>query len=261
MEHILVAGSCSFIGYHITECLLEQGWLVTGLDQTAGLRDERKEEMMLAIGRNANFTYAEEPKGQLYGKIIIPLYGMDEADEPFLSRLLAILNTWEKMPDIYCFRSLAPLAEKIEKLSAGLAEEGCARMIYLPTVYGPWQPDSMAFEAGIRKLTFERIKQAAAGEYRQDAIYIGDLRDELPAILKQPARNLVIQTGQSGLWEECARCAIGEDFRKYCSGSGPAAVPEAAVYTLKKLTEPDEAILNQIQHYKKLKLLQQWKLK
>lgn len=261
MEQILVAGACSFIGFHIAEGLLEQGFLVTGLDLTDGSGNERKEEMLLAIGRNANFTMAEESLDGLYSKIIVPLYGKDEDHARLFSLLGDIMGSSEKKPDIYCFRSLAPLPEGMEKISAALAGEGSARMFYLPTVYGPWQPDSMAFEAGIRNFPPDRIKQAADAEYRQDAIYIEDLREELPDILKQLPGVMMIRTGKSGLWEECAGYAIGQDYRKYCTGPEPEAVRDAAVYTLKKQTDPAEAIGNQIQHYKKLKLLKEWKLK
>ena len=52
-----------------------------------------------------------------------------------------------------------------------------AKLVYLPTIYGPWQPETMSFEAAIRQKKLQEIEKAIVKEDRSDALFISDIMD------------------------------------------------------------------------------------
>lgn len=60
MKKVVVTGALQFIGYHLSNRLLNAGYEVIGVDSLANRR-ERKEEMLLSFGRNANFQFIDSP--------------------------------------------------------------------------------------------------------------------------------------------------------------------------------------------------------
>ena len=56
-------------------------------------------------------------------------------------------------------------------------ENDAAKVVYVPTIYGPWQPETMSFEAAIRQKEVSEIESAIKAEDKSDALFISDIME------------------------------------------------------------------------------------
>lgn len=217
MGEMFVIGAYQFVGYHLVTHLLEQGYEVTGADWDRNPQKTRIiEEKKMEICRNANYTEAA---------FDADVIGMGEERLLFVSFYDALKgnksgNIADIIQQLHSFIMKAETLEMKVLLFLPIEKENRrdeiipnmnhylgknnVQLLYLPTIYGPWQHDCMAFEAGIRKKSVKDIESALETEYKQDAIYVKDLMDVIPQILKEDEKKILIKSKVPKQWLLCA---------------------------------------------------------
>jgi len=209
MEQTIVIGVHQFIGFHLANELLEKGEKVIGIDYDPQKEDN---EMDLYIGRNANYSFLtldqlKEVKVSEQTTVFIDWYDIQINREnnniyERAEELTAILQHWEELADkapvvlVFCRMLQADLGNW-ERISQ-------EKVIYLPTIYGPWQPVTMSFAAAISQVDANELKRALKNEYRHDAIFIDDVLKALPELLKQEHHNVILESMSENQWAACA---------------------------------------------------------
>ncbi|MFZ3589209.1 NAD-dependent epimerase/dehydratase family protein [Bacillus sp. DJP31] len=240
MEKVIVIGAFSFLGFHLTKKLLEEGITVYGLDleQNEGSYDQ-KEEKQMSIGRNANLHYVSQKDREHWNPKInekidtlfftIDLPSDKEQAKPGLvekylyeaieychlhSTRFIFLSTTEIVAHKETFITeqthISPLTTRGERyltleeiIQAQNSKQALSFLILrLPTLYGPWQPDTFAFQQVLRLLEEGKDVGWVDDKYIGDVLYV---EDAIEAIKK--AANCMISeeiihitTGNSGEW-------------------------------------------------------------
>ncbi len=186
VEHAIVIGAFSFLGFHLTKKLLEEGITVYGLDIEQGI-EEIQDEKIMAIGRNSNLDFVRQKDyenwtNNLSEKRDVLFFTIDfmshnEGEETTLvEKLLHEAIEYCKLHSIKLIFSsstetvahdstiiteqspIAPLTKrgemylKLEKLIQAQGEKHKLSYLILrfPTIYGPWQPETFAFQRVLR---------------------------------------------------------------------------------------------------------------
>ncbi|RFU68036.1 hypothetical protein D0469_13160 [Peribacillus saganii] len=257
MADAIVIGAYEFLGFHVSKLLLEDGLEVIGTTLDGSLADEVEQKMM-EIGRNANFSYLEQltmldsitedsiiyisiydyiKKGSKYGDIyteiqrLVQKWKLLGTKLPRILFFLPIMQGNSRKEDSFG----QELAEKLEEVA-----EKC---IYLPTIYGPFQPENMSFEAGIRGKSAQAVAQAFQEEYTDDAVHILDILSELNEILAVPEERIIVKSRKKDQWLTCAKQLFSEKQLSSVSIIGDMQINSGDYcYLISNKTTPEEGI-------------------
>ncbi|PLT33862.1 hypothetical protein [Bacillus sp. V5-8f] len=269
MELSIVIGAYQFIGFHLCKYLLEQGHEVLGADWTDDSRtDHPIEEKQLEIGRNANFNFTslQELKNvntQGNVTLYICLYdyikkGTDKTIE-IKKALDALMPKMHPAPRIIV---LYPLGYTGDERKMFETLNGQDKIIYLPTIYGPWQPETMVFERGIHSNGAALATAEWKSEYMLDAIYITDFLDYFGDILEHSENSIMVKSTDFDQWKLCARAVFNRDpVDENSSVHEKDIATESFVYQLKNKVKPELGIQLQKAHHKRIETIQKWKLR
>jgi len=157
-KHILIVGVHQFEGFHICSKLVEEGLLVDGVVIVPKNPLQKKicEEEMMWLGRNAHFhlleedSWIEDASKKQYDLIYYcqtdhqPID--DEAEKHRLEKTVEIASL-KQTPIIFIFslEGENPLEDRDEEIDSWMQQIGQKwtfpyLFVYLPTVFGPWQP-------------------------------------------------------------------------------------------------------------------------
>ncbi|WP_419883424.1 hypothetical protein ACN6MY_07625 [Peribacillus sp. B-H-3] len=272
MCSLIVIGALQFTGFHLTERLLDRGEKVLGIDHVQGDEDDYiHEHKKDAFGRNANFissAFHEKLPSSFPGAsaIYVCLYdfwrmpGRDTkkiADA--INKILINLKNVQPLPTLTIF---IPLGQKEQSFAEHtelwtiLKSFAHAQFVYLPTIYGPWQPESFAFETGIQKKSKEQTIEAISLEYRNDAIYISDFIDALDKLKEHDGGNIVLESAEKQQWPACANLIFDTEILDRFPSEGEC-LQTANVLKVKNSVSPDEGINMQKEHWRKIMMLKQ----
>lgn len=217
MDRAILFGTFEFLGYSLCKALLDDGIQVNGFS-IKGLEDSFIDEKRMEIGRNANFI---ENQIELEGKgnedkipFIISVYDLfyrnnEQAimENKFFCDLIRKLKPKDcsvslLLPEQY-FLDSGEHYEPIDQLIGFLDKNGHSyQEIYLPALYGPWQPKEYFFQqlfSYIRKpIKFPTINNR---ESLTDAIYIDDAAQAVRKILGE--ERVMIKSGIENSWFTC----------------------------------------------------------
>ncbi|WP_442599167.1 hypothetical protein [Neobacillus sp. D3-1R] len=221
MDKVIIFGTYGFVGYSTCVKLLEEGYEVNGYHLDIGELQDIIENKKLMIGRNANFqerSFGEDThilEEDRETTIIISYYDffhtLDEkrfVSHPFMKLDMALTC---RHPDKLKFVCLYPyeflngvpflIQEQInwlKKFNRPL------QTIYLPTVYGPWQPETFLFQQYYLKEETDKMVFDKR-ECMMDAIYIDDLTDKLVSLLNiNESSKIILQSEEGNKWLKCA---------------------------------------------------------
>ncbi|SFB97482.1 Nucleoside-diphosphate-sugar epimerase [Bacillus sp. OV322] len=268
----IVIGALQFTGFHLTERLLDRGEKVFGIDHFQGDGDDYiHEHKQDAFGRNANFissAFHEELPSSFPGAsaIYVCLYDfwkMPERDtEKIADAIAKILINLKNVQPLPTLTILIPLGQKEQsfaehtELWSILKSFAHARFVYLPAIYGPWQPASFAFETGIQKKSKEEAIDAISSEYRNDAIYISDFIDALEKLKEHDGGNIVFESEAKQQWQACANLIFDTEILDRFPSEGEC-LQTANVLKVKNNVSPYEGINKQKEHWRKMLMLKQ----
>lgn len=229
MDKIIIFGVYEFVGFHLCKGLLEQGYYVQGIHIDAR-QDGFPEEKRLEVGRNANFEeqslkqwQEQKDRGEESITIILPLYDwymtFSEAvveQEILASRLFQDMQSRRNQKDKVVFLLPIQLLTDLDdreglKIMDKMVEQSRemvpnVQLIFLPTIYGPWQPPEFLFQKELLKRLNEKETQteSVSREWRGDAIFIDDALDSLiNSIEENTPGKFILESGRENNWKTC----------------------------------------------------------
>jgi nucleoside-diphosphate-sugar epimerase len=221
MDKVVMAGVFDFVNFHICKALLDKGIEVRGVkietEDDRDILDEKRFE----IGRNANFTEVslEEISNDSFDNETIVLSAYDLfmrykedylLNEEKLSNLIS-RNNWEQIVILVHSQMLAnEFGSKAEIviddfINRAKGNKKDIQLLYLPTIFGTWQPDTFMFQNSILTEMNRGKPFRGLREETSDAIFVDDAVQSIIEIIenKQPGRYL-LQSGKNEQWNLCA---------------------------------------------------------
>jgi hypothetical protein len=220
MDRVTIYGTYHFIGFSLCEGFLEKGIRVYGY-RFEQENEEFLDEKKMSIGRNANFQEKnivgkdieiEEVLDDEKTVIVLSLYDLYFSDMenpiPYFENLLIdMLKRYEDIPieKLVCLLPINFLYDPLNSLRLKFNEMKENKIqiqeIYLPTVFGPWQPSVFLYQQFLTKDYLNREPLLNDREATLDAIYIKDAIEEIIQLIFSAENNIVqIQSKTSEQW-------------------------------------------------------------
>jgi hypothetical protein len=228
MEKATILGIYDFIGYSLCRHMLNLGVEIDGIHQAGNIDDYLTEEKRLEIGRNANFSEislqdwdAERAEGFLFVTLFESLQtrnGTNDLLETLLSKLedrhLEKLPTAVILP-AYFAEENRDFREAETKINTYIGNrESTLLTIYLPTIYGPWQPEECFFQQAISHSSNNgrKIPDLSKWEWTHDCLYINDAVKTIQEMAESGQQGqYILASGEQDRWLQCAEELIGQD--------------------------------------------------
>jgi hypothetical protein len=275
MDKAVIINVFDFVSFHVCKTMLDKGIEVKGVKIENGeTKNEYTEEKRLEIGRNANFQecsledWLKNPpeRGTITLMSLYDLYMTNNERtiqgssvmEPIIdylkrskdiSRMISLL-----IPSQFLSTELSSPAEvEMENFLNSIKELNTnLQLIYLPTIYGPWQPSTFVFQHSIlsklkRMGDFEEIR-----EETRDALFVNDTVNSLMDIMESKKHgSYLLESGKDNQWTLCAEfLKIEERFlnvkknHDFNKAHSKVKVREGTLYS--------DALLEQINHTNRL---------
>jgi hypothetical protein len=223
MDKAMILGVFNFVSFHMCKTLLNSGVEVCGVSFGNVENIPFHEEKRLEVGRNANFTEAtleELTKDVLTGSkhaLMLSVYDFymlhhdqtllkDDVTQAILEFInknntqldilvilpMQFINPEKKLPIIQFLSELKQQAKNIQE-------------VYLPTIYGPWQPLDFLFQQAIMSTMQKGKLTGADREWRGDALFVDDAVETILDIMEigKPGEYL-LESGKDDYWQICA---------------------------------------------------------
>lgn len=265
MHAAVVIGAYHFVGFQLAKHLLNEGEEVLGVDWKEPT--DEIEEMQLEIGRNSHYLYVPLHKLdylaiERQGTIYVSFYELliSSYDDSIVNDILSFIQSCEHYNNLQII-ALVPqyiAYHRYDFLLQALLNVDIVRIVYLPTIYGPWQPENMVFEHVIRQKDLSTIQTLLESEGMEDAIYIADLTSHLHEILLIDDREVYVKSANPNQWKECAQLIMDQE-RVTSLKMEENIKRRGAPYILQNTVSPLEGIEEQKKHAKRLQLLREWK--
>lgn len=274
MQTNIVIGTYRFVGFYVTQYFLNQGKEVIGIDWDDSEANQYiMEEKELEIGRNSNFIYFPINKLKLLDisqedTVFISCYDIQSGKMGKIDFLIGeIVSFIEKFkngknetPNFVLFMPIEKDVSIFHSILSSIREIDSAKIIFLPTIYGPWQSEGMSYEAGINQLGQSDIKAAIAAEYTFDALYITDFVNALEAVLTSGSdRDIQLCSSIDDHWNECAKLIFDESMDSFTPQQSTTKINKGTIFEVQCKMEPEEGIALQKKHNKRLNLLKKWR--
>jgi nucleoside-diphosphate-sugar epimerase len=264
MDKVVMVGVFDFVNFHVCKALLDKGIEVRGVQIETEDESDILIEKRLEIGRNANFTEVS------IGDILIDSYENETIvlsvydlymrykeeyllNEDMLFNLIS-KNKWEQIvilvPSQMLTNEFESKAEIVidDFINRAESHKQDIHLLYLPTIFGAWQPDTFMFQNSIltdmnRGKPFRGLREETS-----DAIFVEDTVHAIIEIIenKLPGRYL-LQSGKSNQWNLCASFLRineqGSTERK-----AEANEDKITIFTVKNTVSIAEGLTKQIDH-------------
>jgi hypothetical protein len=264
MDKVLLFDVFDFVSFHICKSLLNKGIEVKGIHAAGLFADPFHEQKRDEIGRNANFeeinldsnTDIEKLRGN--GTFIISFYDIYMLHKESLLEKIPLGSLLENCGEAKTkFVFLLPVQmisgtnhsvkkemDKFINDVKGISNQ--VKCIYLPALYGTWQPATFLFQQSILARLKIPFKQKDIRESTIDAVFIDDAMDSLIQVINdsQPGKYVLI-SGKQNQWEKCAAFLNIDNHAQ----NEPCALSEDIIKVIpKRLTKISESLEKQTQH-------------
>lgn len=211
-DKVVILGTYEFVGFHICKKVLEDGLEVRGIHVPIKEDALFIEEKLLEIGRNSNFSQCDYDK-----------YDFDKEEYIFIvdfydyfmrnceQELLRLGDFFKKINNRNCRKVilLLPISllgenqSKAEDLISSIKEDGIiVQSFFLPTIYGPWQPEEFLFQ---KSMVYEDSEYKITNrEWTGDAIYVEDAAKTIINLLNDSSESLLLKSKEINSWNRCA---------------------------------------------------------
>lgn len=219
MEITYIIGTFEFLGFHFCEKILDEGKEVVGVHLISNDDNYLIEEKRLHIGRNANFSECELHSLDVEGRDssknvwIVDFYDLfiKEQEEKVL-RNDSLNNIFKNLND---HKNKIVFLLPISLLSHSIFEEekrdlqnwlvtlkAPVKEIYLPTIYGPWQPKEFLFHQALSEENGHL--NYSNREWTGDAIYVEDMVQEILKITLESNDKFLLKSKKKDQWKQVA---------------------------------------------------------
>jgi len=220
MENAIVCGAMHFVGFELCKELLNHGCCVVALDKESNTEKYHMEKW-LEIGRNANLLQLsiEEIRDEINSSTVCFIPFIDFLSSPEkMNDLFKVVESLLQMENITEYHIIYPSRYQysfsdmnrrnfndvfpISAINKKVVE------YYVPTLYGPWQPNTYLFQ--------QLIEGKTKDEYlddRTDAIFIEDAVKEIVENTKQTehGQRILLRNSKPEIWRECV-LYLNNDF-------------------------------------------------
>lgn len=222
MDKVVIFGVYNFVSFHMCKSLLDNGIEVSGVSIGDMERTSYHDEKRLEVGRNANFSeytltnLVNEEVDQITKRtLILSLYdfymlGKERTLLNVDEKIIGYMNEFHSAPDIAVILPIQLLNPdnrlSVDGLTAKLKEQaGTYQEVYLPTIYGPWQPSTYLFQQAILSSINKGKISGARREWLGDALFVEDAVETMIGILEtgKPGEFL-LESGKENYWQICA---------------------------------------------------------
>lgn len=221
MDKVVIVGVFDFVNFHVCKALLEKGFEVRGVQIESEENGDDLVEKRLEIGRNANFTEValvniskdsyEDHTIVISTYDLYMLYKEEYLQNEEIRSNLINMHNWEQ---IVILVPSQLLTNKIETSADVIIDDFISRtkahnkniyLVYLPTIFGPWQPDTFFFQSSILRKMDRGKPFRGFREETRDALFVDDTVESIIDLIenKDPGRYL-LQSGKSNQWDLCA---------------------------------------------------------
>ncbi|EKN65395.1 glucose epimerase [Neobacillus bataviensis LMG 21833] len=224
MDKVIIFGIYEFVSFHTCKTLLNKGVEVTGIHIDALENSPFFEEKRLEVGRNANFVERSLTEWKsLREEVVIPttflfsiydLYMLNKETilqkEKVIKPIIQFMEEYKNNASIVIILPIQMLRVKQEKSIEAFIErvKGCCtniQMVYLPAVYGPWQPSSYLYQKAILSKWIKQEIIMDEREWTGDVLFVEDVtRTLIKTIETGHQGNFIIESGEKNYWEVCA---------------------------------------------------------
>ncbi|MEW9109094.1 MAG: hypothetical protein AB2374_07075 [Cytobacillus gottheilii] len=262
-DSVIIYGGFDFIGFHLTKGLLDEGYSISSVRSDL-IADDMLENKRLELGRNANFLEwddLKEPFGSEVPKhIFFDFYSLYLRNDT--KRIKEMYGKWIEHAKSAAgadteITLLLPVQMEInqdicksEIKEAFKEHENKLCFIFLPTIYGEWQPEEFAFQQACLKKADQAGTLTISGrEWQEDAIYVQyTIKAILDIFEKGSSGDWFVRNKIAGQWQHCA--ALLEIEKEYIRNTErEAKLPEHLhIYEIESDEEKCEGIKKQKQH-------------
>ena len=219
MDRAVIMGTFEFAGFHFCTKLLEKGIEIVGIHQSGSGNDDYLTHKRLAIGRNANFHEVTLEQWLPIANITEKTLFIIDYYDYFIQNKTEFFNKHNLIEDFFrrkvkeiketqsCIIMLLPIqwAASTDKGNQFIQLIQSHR-IYLPTLYGPWQPKTFLFQQALLK-NLQKVDQLSLNEreWTDDAIYIDDAVLTSLKLIDNPAGAYILKSDMNDQWQKCAQ--------------------------------------------------------
>lgn len=213
-DSVIIFGGFDFIGFQLCKKFLEEGFDVISVPS----ENESKEIMemkSLELGRNANFNVIEECADSSLMKevnlIIFDMYSLHLKKD--LKKVTKMYDKWLEHTSHTAGRVtdmvvLLPIHDCFHHLARKRPEEQINNLflIYLPTIYGEWQPEEFSFQQAILMESGQKSDiTICEREFIEDAIYVSKAMSAVWNILHNRSKGeWLLRNQNTDHWKQCA---------------------------------------------------------
>ena len=228
MERATILGVYDYIGYSLCRHMLELGVEIDGIHQEEAKENYFTEEKRMEIGRNANFSEvslkdweAEAAEGYLFVTLFDSLQTR-KCTNDLLKALFSKLENrhLKKLATVivlpaYFAQENVELREAEARISRFInSQESTILTIYLPTIYGPWQPEEYFFQQAMSLTSNNdrKIPDISQWEWTHDCLYIDDAVKTIKELAESGHKGqYILSSGNHDRWLQCAEELLGQD--------------------------------------------------
>lgn len=213
-DSVIIFGGFDFIGFQLCKVYLEEGFdVISVLSETES--KEIMEVKSLEIGRNANFNisgeWANSSLIEEVNLIIFDMYSLHLKKD--LGKVSMMYDKWLEQTSHIAGKEtdlivLLPIHDCYHQWARKRFEDHVNNLflIYLPTIYGEWQPEEFAFQQAILRDSGQKSHiSICEREFTGDAIYVSNAINAVREILKKRSKGeWLLQNQNENQWKQCA---------------------------------------------------------
>ncbi|MEH7113026.1 hypothetical protein V7124_11675 [Neobacillus niacini] len=218
MDKAVIVGVFDFVNFHVCKALLDKGIEVKGVQLVTEENEDLLVEKKLEIGRNANFyviSIGDIPNElNQKGTLVLSVYDLymqyredlllsDDFKEQFVN-----LDNWEQIvilaPSQLLTNENTTNAEIIIKnfINEIKALNNHIQLLYLPSIFGPWQPETFMFQHSILNQMNRGKAFRGMREEINDALFVDDTVESIIEIVdKNVPGSYLLQSDSNNQWE------------------------------------------------------------
>ncbi|CQR46992.1 hypothetical protein BN1058_01281 [Paraliobacillus sp. PM-2] len=166
----VIAGAFHWIGYHMIDYLLARGEEVIGIDT---LDSNKKDHLLMSVGRNANFSFYEDIK-----EIPTKKMSYTQTNLILIDHTIRLYDYLLDNMECYSIHTTPPISTKSEAIT----------YIQVPMLYGNWMSRN---DNGL--FWNKEIIPFYSQLFRSEAIFVDDFVHVLMQIIKSGLKPAVIQ--------------------------------------------------------------------